>query len=280
MYVSISPELKRPFCRTNRLVRHTCLTKLLLATRIFARQNKTDREKTQNKWSRPFDFLLLAPKRPRSGHQEPHLLWFDLSGLCCAHVIASGKQEIIVSVLVQAICFGVDWFWKRLPGHFDSPVARFCFDIQNTAKGKLSFISYCLVLPQWSQAPSVQHTHDGRKTNHCAPSHCKKTWCCKCSGWKGWICPMAARALFLFKTHRRSLPHWRGPKKVSFSVGPARVYLNSWTGETPEKQKPWPSRFPYIVARLCIMWVGFYFSKPDALSLKVGKAQTCKNISD
>ena len=57
-----------------------------------------------------------------------------------------------------------------------------------------------------------------------------------------------------------------------FSVGPARVYLNSWTGEIPEKQKPWPSRFPYIVARLCIVWVGFSFSKPDALSLKVGKA--------
>ena len=50
-----------------------------------------------------------------------------------------------------------------------------------------------------------------------------------------------------------------------------RSGANSWTGETPEKQKPWPSRFPYIVARLCIMWVGFYFSKPDALSLKVGK---------
>jgi hypothetical protein len=41
-------------------------------------------------------------------------------------------------------------------------------------KGRLSFVSYFFVLLQWSQAPRVQHTHDGGKTNHCAPSHCKK----------------------------------------------------------------------------------------------------------
>lgn len=186
-----------------------------------------------------FWFFALSAQAPKiwTSRAPSAMVWFVGFVLCTCHCFRQAGNN----------CFGAcasQFFWgrlvlKRLPGHVDSPVARFCFDIQNTAKGKLSFISYCLVLLQWSQAPSVQHTHDGRKTNHCAPSRCKKTWCCKCSGWKGWICPMAARALFLFKTHRRSLPHWRGPKKVSFSVGPARVYLSSWTGETPEKQKPW-----------------------------------------
>ena len=131
-------------------------------------------------------------------------------------------------------------------------------------------MSYFLVLLQRGQAPIVQHTHDGSKTNHCAPSHCKKNG----------VVSVLAERLNLPNGRTRIISAQNTQKIIAslkgsqffFSVGPLRVCLNSWTGETTEKQKPWPSRFPYIVARLCIVWVGFSFSKPDALSLKVGKA--------
>lgn len=109
-----SPEIKRPFCQTNCLVRHTCLTKLRLARRswlvcllsVFSQKSITYREETQNKWSRHFGCLLLAPKiwTPRA---PSAMVWFVGFVLRACHCFRQAGNS----------CFGACaslFFWGRL----------------------------------------------------------------------------------------------------------------------------------------------------------------------